>query len=94
MGSFTRPDFAEASACSYPASAWRRMPIIGSLFSTRERRLAADSVPSAMNGGRCRTMPTKPLPSQKPGQLLVGQFAVAQHLPQQARADRFAGMDR
>ena len=47
MGSFSPCFLAVATASSYPASAWRITPEPLSLTSTRARRSAASSLPSA-----------------------------------------------
>src|SRR5439155_1137092 len=55
---------AASSASAYPASAWRRTPVPGSVVSTRSRRSPISSVPSATT-----TMPAwiaLPIPTPPP----------------------------
>ncbi len=47
IGTFTFFFFAKSCAAEYPASAWRMIPMPGSVVSTRSMRLAMASVPSA-----------------------------------------------
>src|SRR5271166_1887160 len=47
IGTLTPVLLANSFASSYPASAWRMMPMPGSVVSTRSMRLAISSVPSA-----------------------------------------------
>jgi len=47
IGIFTPYFFANSIAFSYPASAWRIIPVPGSLVNTRFKRVSIISVPSA-----------------------------------------------
>ena len=46
-GILTPRSLAAAMASGYPASAWRMMPVPGSVVSTRRRRASVSTVPSA-----------------------------------------------
>src|SRR5207244_7938314 len=64
MGTSRPCSRAAATASSYPASTWRSTPVPGSVVSTRSRRSAASSVPSATT-----TMPAwieLPIPTPPP----------------------------